>query len=100
MRVCPRRKAGSSMPSPNFACGSVPVGNNTMKIYPCPPVCERKLSFGSCSARLQAGICLVPKCPPEGGRYKTVPVLSSHTDSKAGHFLLLDVAAEPATPKD
>jgi hypothetical protein len=22
-----------------------------------------------CSARLQAGICLIPKCPPEGGRY-------------------------------
>src|SRR5271169_1294445 len=25
----------------------------------------------SCSARLQAGILLFPKCPPEGGRHKS-----------------------------
>ena len=25
---------------------------------------------------------MIPKCPPEGGRYKDVPILSSHTDSE------------------
>jgi hypothetical protein len=39
-----------------------------------PVVVESKesgleLSLVSCSARLQAGIRLIPKCPPEGGRY-------------------------------
>src|SRR5580704_18162645 len=44
-------------------------------------VCE--LDSGSCSARLQAGICLNPGCPPEGGRYKSAAILSFHTDSSA-----------------
>jgi hypothetical protein len=26
-----------------------------------------------CSARLQAGICWIAKCPPEGGRYNVMP---------------------------
>src|ERR1700722_3889864 len=30
----------------------------------------------SCSAGLQAGIRLIPQCPPEGGRYKNGPILS------------------------
>jgi hypothetical protein len=41
-------------------------------------LCE--LDSGSCSARLQAGICLIPDCPPEGGRYKNAAILSFHTD--------------------
>ena|SRR5258708_34582093 len=40
-----------------------------------------ELAFGLCSARLQAGMCLIPKCPPEGGRYKNVPILGSHAHS-------------------
>jgi hypothetical protein len=43
--------------------------------------CE--LDSGSCSARLQAGMCLIPECPPEGGRYMNAATLSFHTDSKA-----------------
>ena len=42
-------------------------------------MCE--LDSGSCSARLQAGIFLIPECPPEGGRYKNAAILSLHTDS-------------------
>jgi hypothetical protein len=30
-----------------------------------------------CSARLQAGISLIAKCPSEGGRYRVVPQSSS-----------------------
>ena len=30
----------------------------------------RKRGFHTCSARLQAGIRVIQKCPPEGGRYK------------------------------
>jgi hypothetical protein len=48
-------------------------------------VCE--LDSGSCSARLQAGISLIPECPPEGGRYKSGKILSFHTDSTAPAFL-------------
>jgi hypothetical protein len=40
------------------------------------------LGFGLCSARLQAGILLIPKCPPEGGRNKNVVKRSSHPDEK------------------
>jgi hypothetical protein len=29
--------------------------------------------FDLCSARLQAGMRLTLKCPPEGGRYKNLP---------------------------
>jgi hypothetical protein len=35
---------------------------------PIEPVCE--LGFGFCSAHLQVGIGLCPKCPHEGGRYR------------------------------
>ena len=39
------------------------------------------LGSGSFSARLQAGIGSIPECPPEGGRYMNVSILSSHTNS-------------------
>jgi hypothetical protein len=45
-----------------------------------------ELDSGPCSARLQAGICLIPECPPEGGRYKNAAILSFRTDSKAPVF--------------
>jgi len=32
-------------------------------------LCENSKSLRFCSARLQAGVCLIPKCPPKGGRY-------------------------------
>src|ERR1700722_960406 len=51
---------------------------------PSEPVLEP--GFSLCSARLQAGICPIPKCPPEGGRYITLPIPSSHTDSSASRF--------------
>jgi len=31
--------------------------------------CAWELGIGLCSARLQAGISWIPKCPPEDGRY-------------------------------
>ena len=34
---------------------------------------------GLCSARLQAGICSMPRCPPEGGRYNIL-AMCRHTD--------------------
>ena len=34
--------------------------------------CE--VDFGSCSARLQAGTCSIPRCPPEDGRYTNVSI--------------------------
>ena len=43
----------------------------------------QELGSGFCSARLQAGMRLTPKCPPEGGRYINEPILNSHTDSLA-----------------
>ena len=33
---------------------------------------SKGLGFGFCSARLQAGMSLNLRCPPEGGRYKIV----------------------------
>src|SRR5271167_4553486 len=47
---------------------------------PCP---------GTCSARLQADICLNPTCPPKGGRYKKVAKRSSHSNSSVGAICVL-----------
>ena len=44
-------------------------------------MCE--LGFELCGARLREGVCLITRCPPEGGRYKKAPIASSHTDSEA-----------------
>ena len=41
------------------------------------------LDFGLCTARLQAGVFLNPRCPPEGGRYKALSNPSRHTGSLA-----------------
>src|SRR5579862_655386 len=38
-----------------------------------PEEFECELDSDSCSARLQAGISPISKCPPEGGRYKRIP---------------------------
>jgi hypothetical protein len=38
-----------------------------------------KLDFRQCSARLQASMCSIAKCPPEGGRYKNPSILSLRT---------------------
>lgn len=38
--------------------------------------------IGSCRARLQAGTVESSRCPPEGGRYKYEPMLSSGMNSK------------------
>jgi hypothetical protein len=60
----------------------------------------RELDTGSCSARLQAGIFLIPVCPPEGVRYKNAAILSFHTGDKARFRPATDVAAEAATLKN
>jgi len=36
-----------------------------------------------CSARLQAGMCLHPRCRPEGRRHKSASRTGRHTDSEA-----------------
>jgi hypothetical protein len=40
---------------------------------------------GLCSARLQAGMCLDSKCPPEGGRYKTIAASRAPAMQRRGH---------------
>ena len=45
----------------------------------------RELGFGLCSARLQAGICLILKCQPEGWRYKNPAKWSSNQDTFSPH---------------
>jgi hypothetical protein len=47
----------------------------------------RELVFGSCSARLQAGMSSNPKCPPEGGRYKFTRNRGGHAQSDWGRCL-------------
>ena len=60
-------------------------------------MCE--LDSGSRSARLQAGICLIPECPPEGGRYKNAAILCFTQILKPISNIGLNVAAETATDK-
>src|SRR5579864_6242652 len=43
---------------------------------------------GFCSARLQAGMRLTTRCPPEGGRYKYLPMRKHHK-----HFMLVLIAS-------
>ena len=44
-----------------------------------------------CSARLQAGMCLIQKCFPEGRRYKSVPNLRRYAGSLAASLLVFAV---------
>ena len=36
-------------------------------------------------------MCLIPMCPPEGGHYKTGPILSSNTDSESRPSKVFDI---------
>src|SRR5258708_3933492 len=68
--VCP------SAEHETFMMPRVPQGRHNVAHHS-----SRGKSLGLCSARLQAGMCLIQKCPPEGGRYKNVPILGSHPHS-------------------
>src|SRR5580704_11248903 len=68
-----------------FLCMALagPTADNLCRLFQ-PEQPEESVSehcFESCSARLQAGICLITRRPPEGGRYKKAPIASIHTDS-------------------
>jgi hypothetical protein len=45
---------------------------------------EQERGFGLCSAHLQVGICFIPKCPPEGGRYKNLTHQAAVRDALRG----------------
>jgi len=46
-----------------------------------------------CSARLQAGMCLIQKCRPEGRCYKSAPNLRCYAGSLAASLLAFTVVA-------
>jgi hypothetical protein len=65
-------------------------------------LCENLILAQFCSARLSSGHWGrgdTKNARLKGGRYKTMPILSSHTDSKAQVFLAFDVAAEEVAEK-
>ncbi len=58
----------------------LPLHGTPIKPFPELPVYEHEIGNSSCSARLQAGICAIPKCPPEGRRYKGLSRVRLLTD--------------------
>ena len=59
-------RSGLAWQSPKFDAGVVTrYRSSQRRMSPC----ESSEFSRLCSARLQAGIRLTPKCPPEGGRY-------------------------------